>query len=421
MKIYFPYHNVESLDIPESYRVQTFSPPCRSIQVEGLKAVKKAIKRPIGTDRLRKIAKGKRKVLILVDDVTRPTPAQYFLPLVLSELHGAGVKAERIEFMIALGTHRPMTEKEIAQKIGRKVANKYKVHNHNWKDTDRLIYLGDTEHQVPIWVNKRVTQADLVIGVGAIMPIDICGFTGGGKIVIPGICGQITVDDMHWKRISLSARQILGKEDNPVRASIDSMAKKSGLDFIINVILDTENRIIEAVAGDLVEAHRFGCGIAKDVYGVNVPREFDIVIGSSFPFDNEFWQANKALDTMGMFVRKGGAIILVSPCNEGFSCSYPEVLEYGYLPTKKIINLVNKGELKHKVVGVHMYQVSTVAVEKAKLILVSTGILESEAKRVGFMWARSPQEAFRMALQMVGNNPEIAVLKNASRILSFKY
>ena len=227
---------------------------------------------------------------------------------------------------------------------------------------------------------------------------------------------KITCDEMHWTRIDVPSKHILGKSENPVRASIDSLARKAGLDFIVNVILNAENKIIGAVAGDMVKAHRAGCEIALKVYGVKIPHEFDIVIADSFPFDIEFWQANKALDTTGEIVKKGGVVILVSPCYEGFSQTHCEMLEFGYPPSKKIKQLVNSRKIKHKVVGVHMTQVSNV-LEKAKLILVSTGIKKDKAEKVGFLWAQNAQEAFAKALEIVGKNPRIAVLKNASRML----
>jgi nickel-dependent lactate racemase len=150
---------------------------------------------------------------------------------------------------------------------------------------------------------------------------------------------------------------------------------------------------------------------------VNIPKEFDIVIADSFPFDIEFWQANKALDTAGEVVKKGGVVILISPCYEGFSRTHSEILEFGYLPIETIKNLVKSGKIKHKVVGVHMIQAGAVAVEKAKLILVSTGIKRDEAEKVGFLWAQTAQKAFAKALEIVGKDPSIAVLKNAARML----
>jgi nickel-dependent lactate racemase len=417
VKINFPYPDTEPLEIPPGLGTQVFALPDVTPEITGIEAVKNALESPIGFKRLSKLACGVKKILIVADDITRPTPICKFIHLVLDELALAGAKDEHIEFIMALGTHRGMTKDEIAAKLGTDVAGKYKIHNHDWKNPDCLEYVGDTEQGVPVWINKLVSGADLVIGIGSIMPIEVCGFTGGGKILVPGVCGQITCDEMHWTRIDVPSKHVLGKAENPVRASIDSLARKAGLDFIVNVILNSENKIIGAVAGDMVTAHRAGCEIALKVFGVNIPKEFDVVIADSFPFDIEFWQANKALDTAGEVVKKGGVVILVSPCYEGFSRTHNEILEFGYLPIETIKNLVKSGRIKHKVVGVHMIQAGSVAIEKAKLILVSTGIKKNEAEKVGFLWAQNAQGAFSKALEIVGKNPSIAVLKNAARML----
>ena len=318
---------------------------------------------------------------------------------------------------MALGTHRAMTKDEIAAKLGADIAGRFRVHNHDWKNPDCLEYVGDTEQGVPVWINKLVSNADLVIGLGSIMPIEVCGFTGGGKILVPGVCGQITCDEMHWTRIDVPSKHVLGKIENPVRASIDSLARKAGLDFIVNVILNAENKIIGAVAGDMVTAHRAGCEIALKVYGVEIPHEFDIVIADSFPFDIEFWQANKALDTAGEVVKKGGVVILVSPCYEGFSRTHSEILEFGYLPIETIKQSGQKRKDKTQSCRCAYDSGGAVAVEKARLILVSTGIKKDEAEKVGFLWAQNAQEAFAKALEIVGKKASIAVLKNAARML----
>jgi nickel-dependent lactate racemase len=304
-------------------------------------------------------------------------------------------------------------------KLGSDIVSRFAVHNHDWQDPEQLEFLGTTEQGAPVWINKRVRQAQLVIGLGAIMPIEICGFTGGGKILVPGLSGPETVDSMHWTRIDVPAEQILGKADNPIRSSIDALARKAGLDFITNVVLNQDNHIVGAVAGDMVAAHRAGCRIAERVFGVRVPGKFDIVIADSCPFDIEFWQANKALDTAGQVVAEGGVVILVSPCREGLSQSHArEIRRFGYPPLARIKELVEEGEIRHRVVGVHMAQVSTVVTEKARLILVSTGLGRQEAEELGFGWAASPRDALEMALEMSRAGPRIAVLEGASRMLA---
>ncbi len=417
MVINFPYAGIPPLDIPAQWETRIFDLIPYPGNALDLDPVRKALANPIEARKLSELARGKKQILIVADDISRPTPVARFLPLILEELQKAGIQNHQIRFLMALGTHRHMTQAEMENKLGADIVRKYQVFNHDWDNPDCLEYVGDTGQGVPVWINKLVTQSDLVIGLGSIMPIDICGFTGGGKILVPGVSGPITVNEMHWNRVEVPAAEVLGQTENPIRSSIDSLARKAGLDFIVNVILNPEDQIVGCVAGDMVAAHRQGCEIAKKVYGVPIPHEYDIVIADSFPFDIEFWQANKALDNAGEVVKKGGAVILVTPCQEGFSRMHPEILEMGYHPIPRIKEMVHSVQIKHKVVGVHMCQVSSVAVEKAKLILVSTGISKEEAERVGFCWASTPDQALSMALKWIGTNPQIAVLKNAARML----
>ena len=419
MIVRFPYPDTEPLHIPDDLTVTRLSLPRTKTDASEEQILGKALAEPIGSPPLRELARGKGNALVVVDDVTRPTPVHKFAPLILEELKAAGLSEQNIEFMVALGTHRAMTPAELAEKLGADIVDRFAVHNHDWQDPEQLEFLGTTEQGAPVWINRRVRRAGLVIGLGAIMPIEICGFTGGGKILVPGLSGPETVDSMHWTRIDVPAEQVLGKADNPVRASIDALAREAGLDFITNVILDPDNRVVGAVAGDMVAAHRAGCRVAEGVFGVPVPGKFNIVIADSCPFDIEFWQANKALDTAGQVVTEGGVVILVSPCREGLSQSHArEIRRFGYPPLSRIKELVESGKIKHRVVGVHMAQVSAVATEKARLILVSTGIGRQEAEDLGFSWAASPGEALEMALKMIRGKPEIAVLEGAARMLA---
>ncbi|HPY77778.1 MAG TPA: nickel-dependent lactate racemase, partial [Anaerohalosphaeraceae bacterium] len=336
MVIVFPYTGTQPLEILASYDAQIYDMTPYPVEEKGPGHVRKALANPIQSRALSDLAHGKKRILIVSDDISRPTPVAQFLPLILAELQIAGIQHQQIRFLMALGTHRHMSRAEMETKLGPEIVRNYQVFNHDWENPDCLEYVGDTGQGVPVWINKLVTQSDLVIGLGSIMPIDICGFTGGGKILVPGVSGPITVNEMHWNRVDVPAAAVLGQTENPVRSSIDSLARKAGLDFIVNVILNTKDEIIGCVAGDMAAAHQQGCEIAKKVYGVTIPHKYDIVIADSYPFDIEFWQANKALDNAGEVVKKGGVVILVTPCHEGFSRMHPEILEMGYHPIPRI-------------------------------------------------------------------------------------
>lgn len=376
-----------------------------------------ALAHPRGTPPLRELAAGRKKVLVVTDDVSRPTPVHILLPPLLRALKQAGVEDSSIEFLMALGTHRFMTREEMSRKLGPGIVERYAVSNHDWKDRDACKFVGSTPQGAEVWVNRKVFEADLVIGIGRIMPIDICGFTGGGKILIPGVCGEVTNSDMHWTRLGVPDEDVVGRRDNPIRQAIDEMARKAGLDFIINVVMDSAQRIAAVVTGDMVEAHRKGCEAARCLHEVKVPCPADIVIADGYPFDNEFWQVNKALDTAGRAVRKGGVVIVVSPCYEGFSATHPEIPRLGYRAVADVIGMVESGVIKDKVVGVHMVQVGKVAKEKASVILVTTGISAEDVRKAGLLHAPTPSAALDTAFAMLGSDARVVVLRNAAEML----
>ncbi len=418
----FPYPGVPSLTVPDQNVLGVFAAKdCKSC-AEPADLVRDALAAPIGTPRLSQLAAGcrpggARSALIVVDDVSRPTPVHLLLPPILDELRAGGIPDRAIEFLLALGSHRFMTSAEIAAKVGPAIAARYPIHNHDWKDPDACELMGETSQGVKVWINKRVARADLVIGVGRIMPLEVSGFTGGGKILVPGVCGKLTNDEMHWTRMDLPDEEILGKRDNPVRASIDRFARAAGLDFILNVVMDSGGRIQYAVAGDMVEAHREGCKRALEVHAVRFPSLADIVVADSYPFDIEFWQANKALDQAGLVVRKGGALLLVSPCTEGFSATFRELIDFGYPPIHEIKRMVADGKIVNKVVAVHMAQVSHIARERATVILVTQGISPQDVRKVGLEYAATPQEGLARAFEVAGKDARVALVKGAAEML----
>ena len=422
MEYQFPYPDVPKLVVPDRNLMGVFAArECRTCG-EPAEIIRSALAAPIGTPRLAELARacragGARHVLLVVDDNSRPTPVHLILPPIMEELHSAGVADSSIEILLALGTHRFMTPAEIETKLGPAIAARYSVHNHDWKDPASCELIGTTAQGVDVWINKRVARADLVIGVGRIMPLEVSGFTGGGKILVPGVCGKLTNDEMHWTRMDVPDDQVIGQRDNPVRASIDALAREAGLDFIVNVVMDSSARILHAVAGDMVEAHRAGCVLALEAHAVHFPKAPDIVVADSYPFDIEFWQANKALDQAGLVVRQGGVLILVSPCTEGFSATHRELIDFGYPPVEEIKRMVAEGTIVNKVVAVHMAQVSRVARERATVILVTSGIPEAAVRKVGLEYAATPQAALEDAFRIAGADASVALLRGAAEML----
>ncbi len=415
MKYRFPYDFAGEIEIPDRQLLGVFQAhPFSALSEDEI--IEQAVHTPIGAPRLRQIVKKTDKVLFLPDDVTRATPAGRILPHLLGELEEIGVPDENIRFLMSLGTHRKMTEAELVAKLGAAVVSRYRVMNHHWEELENLVYVAHSNGGVPIYVNREALWADHVIGIGAIFPHAVAGFSGGGKIVIPGITGELTCGDMHWAMYGIPPRQLYGKMENPVRALIDEFALKAGLDYIVDAILDEDGRVVDMVAGHPIQAHRAGCQMAYRHYGVQVPGPADIVIFDSYGTDIEYWQAIKAMTPAGIVMKDNGIVIQVASCPEGISVSHPEVLEFGYRPLAVVEDMMKQG-LVNKSVAAHMIQASEVIVDRGRGYLISPGLTPQEIVRLGFRYAESPQQALDAALRARGPDASIIVLSHAGDIL----
>jgi nickel-dependent lactate racemase len=417
MRISFPYPEIKPLDVPEQNLLGTFSPLKVQIEKSEGEIIEEAFSNPIGSPPLSAILEWCQDVLILVDDYTRPTPTQKILPRLMKELERGGVKQEGIRFLVASGTHRPMTEEEISRKFGGEIPKEYSILNHQWWDASQLVYFGETKGGTPIFVNRLIEEVDLIVGVGQIVPHRVSGFSGGGNIVQPGICGEETTGKTHWLSAQFKGREILGKIENPVKQEIERVAEKAGLEWIINTIQDGTGRLIDVVAGDPFQAYRTGATRSLEVYQSELPQEADIVIADSHPYDSELWLAAKGIYAAELAVKEGGVVILITSCPEGISPSHPEVIEWGYQTFEEVERLVRQKKIEKLTVAAHLVHVGRGIKERAKGILVSPGISKEETKRLGFIYAGNPQEALEIAFSLMGRDAKVAVLQRGGEIL----
>jgi nickel-dependent lactate racemase len=417
MHISFPYPEVNALDIPDQNLLGIFSPSTVKAERGDKEIISNAFSHPIGSDRLPNLLKGWKKVLIVVDDYTRPTPVQKILTRLISELDEAGIKPSGIKILVALGTHRPMTEEEMTKKFGGDISKLYPILNHQWWDSSQLTYFGETEKGTPIFVNRMIKEVDFIIGIGQIVPHRVSGFSGGGNIIQPGICGEETTGKTHWLSAQFKGREILGKIENPVKEEIEQVAQRVGLKWIINTIQDGSGRLIEVVAGDPIQAYRTGAKRSFEIYQSKLPQETDIVIVDSHPYDSDLWLAAKGIYASELAVKQGGVVILITLCQEGVSPSHPEVLEWGYQTFEEVNEKVRQRKIRKLTAAAHLVHVGRVIKERAKGILVSTGISKEETERLGFFYAKSPQEALEIAFSLIGRDAKVAVLQRGGEIL----
>jgi nickel-dependent lactate racemase len=417
MRINFPYSGIDSIEIPDQNLLGIFAPSTVEIEKSEEEIIEEALLQPIGSSPLREILEWCQDVLILVDDYTRPTPTQKILPRLIKELERGGIKREGIRFLIASGTHRPMTEEEILKKFGKEIPKQYLILNHHWWDSSQMVYLGETPSGIPIHINRLVEEVDLIIGVGQIVPHRVSGFSGGGNIIQPGICGEETTGKTHWLSAQFDGWEVLGRITNPVKKEIERVAEKAGLEWIINTIQDGTGRLVGVVAGDPVHAYREGAAKSREVYQSLLPEEADIVIADSHPYDSELWLAAKGIYAAELAVKKRGVVILITSCPEGISVSHPEILEWGYQTFEEVEQKVRQGKIKKLTAAAHLVHVGRVIKEKAKGILVSPGISKEETEKLGFTYARDPQEALEIAFSLTGKGAKVAVLQRGGEIL----
>ncbi|WP_319415518.1 nickel-dependent lactate racemase [Marispirochaeta aestuarii] len=411
-----PYGDTEvGVDIPEENIIGVYSPeevpPVSDIRRE----VRRALENPIGSGRLDELARGKKRVVIVADDNTRLTPADLILPPVLDALNAAGVPDSAVTLIIALGTHRFMTDEEILKKFGPEVVRRITIRNHPFRDLDSLVDLGTTENGTKIMINREVCEADFVIGVGSIVPHHIPGFAGGSKIIQPGVSGEDTTAETHLLSVR-APRSYLGVLENPVRRELDSIARKVGLNIIFNTVLNRYGEVVEAFFGDVEAAFRKGVERSKKVFSVNIPQAADIVVSSSHPCDIEFWQAHKTLYPSDLAVKEKGIIIIVTPCYEGVAMTHDDILEVTGESSGRLREMVERGEVRDKVAAALAIAWAQVK-ERETVFIVSHGIDKETADKLGFIHFSSVQEALDEALRRKGSTAGITVLTHAADML----
>lgn len=381
-------------------------------------AVVEALENPIGSPRLSQIARGAGNVVIISDDATRVTPVSLILPHVLEELAQAGVGERDITIVMANGTHRAMTYREIEAKLGSGPAGRLRVVNHDYR-ADDLVDMGVTPSGIPVSINRAVADADLVVGIGSIVPHRYCGWSGGAKIVQPGVCGEATTVATHLM-ITHDAGVRLGNVENVVRHEMEQVAARAGLRFIVNVALDVAGQVTSVVAGHPVAAHRAGVEGAERVCGVHIPTTADVVVAGSYPADLNFWQAGKAFYTADLAVSEGGVIVLVTPAEEGVG-EHPEFAELIPESRKTILHMLEADEIRDRLGAAAALAVRLVA-DRAQIIVVTDGLSRSEVEGMGFEYFGSAQlqQAVDRAIELGAmrvNRPTITVLREAPDIL----
>jgi len=377
-----------------------------------------ALANPIGTEPLARLVPPDGLIAIMVDDYTRKTPVSRMLPPLLADLQAAGARPASIRLVVALGTHRPMTHAELVAKLGAEVVAGYPIVNLPSTTAGEMVYLGDSSDRIPAWVQRAVAEADLRIGVGMITPHMDAGFSGGAKIVLPGVCSELTVDAFH--RVgALTPQNQLGHLQSPLRRNLEHfVAERIPLHFILNAVVTLEGAIHRCVAGDPVFAHRAGVAHALEVYSVPAGRRYPVVVANCHPYDVDWWQSFKGAFCGDLLTADGGTLILVTAAPEGNS-TYPLVPVYAGHDPAALVAEIEAGtvaDVKQAVGGVQIGRLR----QRLHLALVSDGLTAADAAAMRIPFFSSVEEAVTTAVTRLPASERagsVAVIPQAGIVL----
>jgi len=283
--------------------------------------IKTNILNPISSPRLKDLAKGKIRPVIIIDDLSRPTESFRIIPIILNEILDAGIKLAQIDLLVSLGAHRPMSREELVKKLGEEIVNSIKIYNHN--PYENLTLIGETSNGVPLYLNRFLVESDMKIIIGSVLPHPYAGFGGGAKLVLPGLAGIDSIEQNHKPSYQGISGKIGHIEGNSRRAEIENAATLVGIDFAVNTICNSKGKTAGIYAGNLSESYSDAVKFAKKVYSTNVPYNLDVGVFNAFPKDNGLIQSFNALniwstrDKDKQIVKPNGTIIICSSCPDG--------------------------------------------------------------------------------------------------------
>lgn len=407
--------------IPDQNHLYTASPVVPGKPGNPEEIANAAFDNPIGTPRLEEMVRPDMQIIVLIDDVTRPTPKRFMLRHILSRLEKAGVPDKNIKLMMALGTHRVLTAEEVHEYIGDEFTTRYTFLNIDYKEPDRFVNLGKTRSGIPIEVDKTVYEADFKIAMGNIVPHIAAGWGGGAKMIQPGVCSEATTEVTHL--IACTRQKVLdvcGNPENLCRAEIEEITQRVGLDFIANTVMDEHKNIHGIFCGHFIKAHRAGVELAKQIMCPKIPERADIVIASANPAQIDFWQGCKPYIFAQFGLKVGGTLIFAMRAEEGLcgnAFHHEQILRhYCTMSYEEILAEVDAGKVTD-IVGINVPLFIASLAGRIRTILVSEGLDAEKAAVLGFDYAPTMDDAIRMALEQQGKDATVGIIPYAGETL----
>jgi len=404
MILEFGYGNtVQTVDCPDKNLMGVLVSNEMQHERRGADAVVYALENPIGSPRLKELAKPGQKIVIITSDISRPLPSYDVLAAVLDELYAANVAKEDITIVFGLGSHRHHTEEEKRKLAGERAYSEVRCID---SDPSDCINMGTTKAGTPVDITRSVAEADFRICLGNIEFHYFAGYSGGAKAIMPGVSTPEAIQCNH--RMMVSEDACAGKlEGNPIREDIEEAAALVGVDFIVNAVLDEHKHIVYAVAGDMTAAHRVGCAYLDKMYRKPIPARADIVLVSQggAPKDANLYQTQKALDNAKHAVKKGGTMIVIGACNEGLGSAKFEDWLVNMPTAHSMVERIGKDFQ----LGGHKAAAIGMVLENARIDLVSE--MDDDFVRTIFLNPQpSAQKAFDEAMERYGENATVIAM-----------
>jgi nickel-dependent lactate racemase len=378
-----------------------------------------AIRSPIGCAPLREQVRHGQRLAISVCDITRAQPRREQIRALFEEL--PDIRDEDVTILIATGTHRANNDAELERMLGREILGRYRVINHDSRDQSTLERVGHTSTGVEVYLNREFLRADVRLTTGFVEPHFFAGFSGGPKMVAPGLAGLSTVMTLHdAPRIGHPNATWGVTEGNPIHDDVREIARMVGVHFALDVTLNREQRITAAFAGDILDQHRAACAYAKATAMRAVPAPFDVVLttNSGYPLDQNLYQAVKGMSAAAKIVKPRGRIICAAECRDGLPShgSYGEVLASRPNP-EGLLAMINAPGYSRP--DQWQVQVQAQIQMKADVLVKTTGLRGDEVRAAHFTPIEDVEAAVRDALREAGRGATLCVLPQGPQTIPY--
>ena len=406
------------VEIPDD-RLTIIEPVFRPPVADAHAALRAAMRAPIGRPPVRDLVRAGHTVAISVCDITRAQPRRETIEALFSEL--PDVRMEDVTILIATGTHRVNTPDELERMLGRDIVSKCRVINHNSRDASVLESVGTTSTGVPVFLNREWLKADVRITTGFVEPHFFAGFSGGPKMVAPGLAGLQTVMTLHDARRIGHPNATWGiTEGNPIHDDVREIARMVPVTFSIDVTLNRDQKITAVFAGDLLEEHRLACAYAKDTAMRAVPEPFDVVLtsNSGYPLDQNLYQAVKGMSAAAKIVKPGGTIVCAAECRDGLPNhgSYGEVLAAQPNPRRLLEMICAPG---YSAPDQWQVQIQAQILTKAHVLIKTSGLGPEDLRKAHLVPIEDVSAAVKDALRKAGPNATLCALPQGPQTIPY--